>query len=218
LRANSKLIAALMTALLAAAVPSATLATVVINIERATLTAAPGDSVMYLTAFVTDIDNSNERLNAYTVVIDAPGFTPDGVRFVIPGSDFGLAGRPAAPHPYVFKDFETVPPIENFSSTYNRLQFGATAVAPEDEVDVGVGLDGLIRIGVFIPANWHPSSYPSALPLVVDPRVTTFWGLDGPVIALPGQEGGIFILPEPSASALLLVPSLALRRRPRRTA
>jgi hypothetical protein len=109
----------------------------------------------------------------------------------------------------------TVPPIENFSSTYNRLQFGATAVGVDDEVDVGLGHDGLIRIALFIPANWNPP-LPIVFPLVVDPTATSLAGLGAPIVATAGLPGGIFIFPEPCAAAVLLVSSLALLRRRRR--
>jgi hypothetical protein len=215
MRRNFRLAAALVTGVLAAAVPSVTSAVVIINIENQTPTATSSDSVLYLTVYATDVDNSNERLNAYIIAIDGPNFTPDGVRFVVPGSDFGRAGIPAAPHPYVFKDFATVPPIENYNSTYNRLQFGAFAVGDEDEVDVGSGHDGLLRIGVFFPANWYPLHGLPIFTLVVDPRATSLAGLGSPIVAVPGQAGVIAVVPEPSAAALLLLSSLALLRRRR---
>jgi hypothetical protein len=211
MRKNVALAAALVTALVAV-VPSPTLATVVINIENTVPHSAGTDTVLYLTAFATDVDNSKERLNAYTIAIDGPDFTPDGVRFLVPGSNFGQAGIPTFPRPYVFKDLETVPPIENFSSTYNRLQIGATAVAAEDEVDIDDTHNGLIRIPVFVPAN---TRFKPVYRLVVDPNATSLAGLGAPILAVPGQPGFIAVVPEPSAAALLLLPSLALLRRRR---
>jgi hypothetical protein len=109
----------------------------------------------------------------------------------------------------VFGALETIPPIENFGSTASRLQFGAVAVAQEDEVNITNARNGLIRIPIIIPANPTPGFYE----LVVDPTALSLAGKGPPIVATPGPPGGFFI-PEPASVGLLgLGGLLALRRR-----
>ena len=105
---------------------------------------------------------------------------------------------------------ETIPPIENFGSTYNRLQFGATAIGQEDEVNVDELHNGFIKFSVFVPGNAPGGAYT----MTVDPTALSLAGQGPPIVAMPGQPGGFFI-PEPSAAPLLLFSSLALLRRRR---
>src|SRR6186997_1250806 len=123
----------LVAALLAAAVPSVVSGAVRVDFGTSTSQHVGTDTLVSIEVFGTDLDGSDERLNAYTIAIDASVTPGSGVGFVVPGSSFGTAGRPTN-HPYVFKDMETIPPIENFGSTPQRLQFGATAIGQEDEV------------------------------------------------------------------------------------
>ena len=200
----------LIAALLAGALPS--LASAAVAIDMPIQIRQPGDAVYTFEVWARDLDGSDERLNAYTIAIDGAGFTPDGVRFVVPGSSFGVAGRPTE-HPYVFQDMETIPPIENFGSTYNRLQFGATTIGQEDEVNINDLHNGFLKFSVFVPGN----APPGISPITVDPRALSLAGLGAPIVAVPGSPGGFFF-PEPSAAALLMFPSLALLRRRRLSA
>jgi hypothetical protein len=201
----------LVAALLAAVVPSLASAAVQVNIGGPSSQQVVGsDTIVSFEVFATDLDGSNERLNAYTIAIEASSSPASGVGFVVPGSSFGTAGRPTA-HPYVFKDLETIPPIENFGSTPTRLQFGATAIAQEDEVNIDSAHNGFLKVSVRIPATAGFGT----LTLAVDPRALSLAGLGAPIVATPGNPGVIFY-PEPSAAALLLFPSLALLRRTRR--
>src|SRR3954467_9157691 len=90
--------------LLALAAPSLAPAAVTINISPFAVPPATGtDGVVYLEVFGTDVDGSNERLNAYTIVVQGAGTgadgkpfgDPNGFRFVLPppNSTFGVAGR-----------------------------------------------------------------------------------------------------------------------------
>jgi hypothetical protein len=203
--------------LVAAAIPLTTSAAVVVNIGGPITEENVGtDRVVTFEVFGTDTDGSNERLNAYTIAINGfgPSFGANGVHFVVPGSNFGAAGKPTV-HPYVFKDLDPIPPVENFSSTPTRLQFGATAIGQEDEVNVDNSHDGFLRFQVLIPANAARGVYVFA----VDPAALSLAGLGAPIVATPGQLGTLLVdIPEPSAAALLLLPTVALLRRARRPA
>jgi hypothetical protein len=201
--------------LIAAAIPLTTSAAVVVNIGGPSTEGNVGtDRVVTFEVFGTDTDGSNERLNAYTIAINGfgPNFGANGVHFVVPGSNFGAAGKPTG-HPYVFKDLDPVPPVENFGSTPTRLQFGATAIGQEDEVNIDNTHDGFLRFSVVIPANAPPGIYGFG----VDPTALSLAGLGAPIVAMAGPPASFF-LPEPSAAALLLLPTLALLRRARRPA
>jgi hypothetical protein len=200
-------------ALMAAAVPSITSAAVVVNISQPMFAENIGsDRAVVFDVFGTDVDGSSERLNAYTIAINGSGNgfgTSGGVHFLVPGSNFGTAGQPAA-HPYVFKDLDPVPPIENFNSTPSRLQFGATAIGQLDEINIDNTRNGFLRFWVLIPDNAPPGGYV----FTVDPTALSLAGLGAPIVATPGQAGLLFVdIPEPSAAALLPIPALALRRR-----
>ena len=200
----------LVAALLVAAVPGVASAAVQVNIGVTFIPQVGPDALYTFEVFGTDLDGSNERLNAYTVAIDGVGFRPDGIRFVVPGPSF-TAGRPSV-NPYVFKDMQTIPPIENFGSTPQRLQFGATAIGQDDEVDIDPTHNGFLKFSVLVPRNTPSGVYP----LVVDPRALSLAGLGAPIVAVPGTFGVVIVGPEPSAAALLVFPSLALLRRTRR--
>ena len=212
-----------ITTLVAAAGPLAAVAAVTINLAPSSLppTQSGTDTINYVEVFGTDLDGSNERLNAYTIAIQGfgTGFgDPNGVRFVVPppNSTFGVAGRPTE-HPYVFKDFETIPPIENFNSTPSKLQFAATAVGQNDAVDIDPTHNGFLRFGVVIPANAPPGTWTIAV------TTNSLAGLGPPIVSTPGTPATIVFFPvppdpnspEPSAAALLLFPTVALLRRRR---
>jgi MYXO-CTERM domain-containing protein len=179
-----------------------------------TITPPVADQTLRIEVFGTDLDGSNERLNAYTIALQGAGTgggkafgDATGVRFSVPGSTFGTAGRPTD-HPFVFKDLETIPPIENFSSTTSKLQFASTAVGQEDEVNVDPTHNGFIAAPLIIPAGAAPGVY--TLSIVT----TSLAGLGAPIVSTPGTPLTITIVPEPAAMGLVLVGGLfALRRR-----
>jgi hypothetical protein len=194
--------------------PAFASAAVILNIENLTVTDTSAQQTVFVTLFGSDATSDNERMNAYTIAVNGTGNGfggANGVRFQVPaGSNFGAAGRPTAPHPYVFGGLDPVPPVENFSSTAGRLQFGATAINQEDEVNVGTGLDGFIRLPVIIPAGATPGVYT----LTIDPAATSLAGLGAPIVATPGQAGTITVVPEPASLGLIALGGLfALRRR-----
>jgi len=164
--------------------------------------------------FGNDVTNEDEHLNAYTIAVQGGGSTGGkafgdaaGVRFVVPAGSFGTAGRPTA-HPYVFKNLDTIPPIENFSSTTSKLQFAATAVEQTDEAHITPTLNGFIAMPILIPANTAPGVY--TLSVVT----TSLAGTGAPIVSTAGAPATITILPEPATMGLVLVGGLfALRRR-----
>ena len=202
--------------------PAFASAAVVLNIENTTVDATDGlAKTAFVTVFGTDATNDNERMNAYTIAINGTGTdgsnafgSANGVKFQVPGSNFGAAGKPTAPHAYVFSALDPVPPVENFSSTASRLQFGATAINQDDEVNVGPGLDGFIRIPIVIPAGAKSGVYT----LTIDPTATSLAGVGAPIVATPGQAGTLtvtgVVVPEPASLGLIALGGLfALRRR-----
>jgi len=213
-----KLALALLIAMLLTAAPSVTRAAVIINISPLNYPPTPTgtDTVAFFEVFGTDVTAENEHLNAYTIAIQGVGTgadgkpfgDPNGVRFQVPGLSFGVAGRPTD-HPYVFKDLDTIPPIENFSSTPSKLQFAATAIGQDDEVDVDLTHNGFLRFGVIIPADFRFGTY------TITVTTTSLAGRGAPIVSTPGQPAVIAVIPEPTASALLLAPALALLRRRR---
>jgi hypothetical protein len=189
-------------------VPSAASAVVMVNVEQATYATMPFDQVVYLEAFLTDLDNSNERLNAFTLALDGVGFSQTGVRFL------PQPGVPTA-HPYVFKDFPGIVP-EDMLSTPTRFQTGAGIPTLEGEANVSPTLNGLVRIPLFIPANFQVGASPVVVSIVPHMTESAFgWQGAQPILAVAGPPGGLVIVPEPAAAALALVPALALRRRRR---
>ena len=194
--------------------PAFASAAVILKIENSTVTDVSAQQTVFVTLYGEDATGDNERMNAYTIALNGtgPGFgSANGVRFQAPTTgNFGAAGKPTAPHPYVFGALDPVPPVENFSSTASRLQFGATAINQEDEVNVGNGLDGFLRVPVIIPAGATPGVYT----LSIDPAATSLAGLGAPIVATPGAAGTITVVPEPASLGLIALGGLfALRRR-----
>ena len=118
------------------------------------------EQTVFFEVYVRDLDNTNEQLNTFVLEIEAPQFSPEGVRIRPP-----VNRRFPEPtiHPYVFQGFPGVEP-EDFNSTYNVIRVAASLLNNEDEVDVANARNGLVRIPVIIPANAVPTFYP----IVVD--------------------------------------------------
>jgi|SoiMethySBSTD1v2_1073268.scaffolds.fasta_scaffold1232602_1 hypothetical protein len=186
-------------------------AAVVINVESKTVdtSGATGDTTVPVEVFGVNADGGDERLNAYTIALDGASFAAGGIRFTVPGASFGTGGRPTV-NPFVFKDMETIPPIENFGSTPQRLQFGSTAIGQEDEVNVDPTHNGFIKLSVIVPKSTPAGVYS----LTVDPRALSLAGLGAPIVATPGAPGTITVVPEPASMGLIALGGvLFLRRR-----
>jgi hypothetical protein len=178
--------------------------------NKITVDKPSADLNLRIEVFGVDTDGSNERLNAYTIALQGVGNgfgDATNIRFSVPGSTFGIPGRPTE-HPFVFKDLETIPPIENFSSTPSKLQFASTAVGQEDEVDITPNLNGFIAAPLVIPATVAPGIYTLTI------STTSLAGQGAPIVSTPGVPLTIEVVPEPATMGLVLVGGLfALRRR-----
>ena len=172
------------------------------------------DQTIRVEVFGNDVTSEDEHLNAYTIAVQGAGSSggkafgdATGVRFVVPAGSFGTAGRPTA-HPYVFKNLDTIPPIENFSSTTSKLQFASTAVEQTDEANITDTLNGFIAMPILIPAGKAPGVY--TLTVVT----TSLAGNGAPIVSTPGVPATITITPEPASLGLVVIGGLfALRRR-----
>ena len=200
----------LFTLLVVALCPVAARATVVINVEQIVSVPTGADQTVYIEVFLRDLDNTNEQLNAFSLALDAPLFSPNGIRFGPPEN--GSFPTPVG-HPYVFGAFSGVVP-EDFGSTYNRIQVGAGTSGQTQNVDVTDALNGLVRIPIIIPAN-APWTFN---PVVVDIGPSTaFAGAGAPIVRTAGVSGGLVTIPEPtSAGTLLAAVAAAALSRPRR--
>ena len=197
--------------------PAFVSAAVTINMPSPnTVTATGADQTIRIEVFGTD-DGTVQNLNGYTIAVQGAGTSLDGkafgsaqgVRFSFPanGASFGTAGRPTV-HPYVFKDLELPPPVENFGSTGDKLQFASTVVGGTDEQDIDAGHNGFISMPIVIPANAAPGTYTLSV-------VTTSLGSAGaPIASTAGTPATLIVVPEPASLGLVALGGLfALRRR-----
>jgi hypothetical protein len=191
-------------------------AVVQINVDRLDgVIPTAAQQTVYVDVFGVDMDNTDERLNTYTISVNGVGFSGTGnaPRFSFPAGGTGSLGsivRPSAAHPFVFGGLDTIPPIESFGSNAGRLQFASNTVEQTDEVNLSALRNGFIRLPVIIPANATPGTYP----LVVDLSGTQLAGLGAPVVATLGTQGSVTIVPEPASLGLIVLGGLlTLRRR-----
>jgi hypothetical protein len=187
--------------------PAFAQAVVRVNIERIDVIPTGAAQTVFLDVFGVDLDNSNEQLTAFTVGIDAPTFSANGVRFDIPGT--GLLPKPGAAHPFVFSDFAGVE-VDDFGSTFNRIQGGSALAGSTQQTNLSDLRNGLVRLPILIPANAAPGVYA----ITLDPTVLDLAGQGPPVVAVPGDVGQITIVPEPASLGLVVLGGLlTLRRR-----
>jgi hypothetical protein len=202
-------------ALVLAAAPSFAAGAVVVNIVPVSQTFYNLQSEWKFEVYGADLTGDDERLSEYTLVVQGTGTgangTPfgnaSGARFAVPtGSTFGLAGRPTV-HPYVFKDFQPIPPIEMLPSSPSRVVMLAEAIGPDEEADIDGSHDGLFRVTVVISNDSVPTTYTLAVTSV------SLTGRGPPIVATAGPPLTFAVVPEPSAAVVLVVPALALLRR-----
>jgi hypothetical protein len=201
------------------------LATVVRSVCGAAVTVRPesvqfpggaGDRIVTLDVYAFNPDASeNERLNGFAIVLEAPNFSPTGVRFLIPPVDPRLGSilidMPSQAHPYVFADYRGMGPVDPaLMSDYNTVLAYDALPRAGQEADLSEARNGFARVNVLVPAGSPAGDYP----IFLDPELTML-GSAGPNIPIVLGFGGLF-LPEPGAAGLLLVASPAVMRRGRR--
>ena len=183
--------------------PSSAWAVLAVHVESRTRAPSSQDEIVLLDIFARDLDGSDEQLNAFTFGLNLLSPRQPGVRFLpgvfLPGSN-----------PHVFRDFTAGEP-ELLAASDSRLVIGARIPAGRG-VNVTNDAGGLARVQLFVPAGF--SDYAT---VTFDPFSANFTGTRGTVIAVPGDAGGVGVLPEPSAALTAIVAAATLlRRRPAR--
>ena len=187
--------------------PAFASAVVRINIERIDVVPNGTAQTVFLDVFGEDLDNANEQLAAFTIGIDAPTFSPTGVRFAPPGT--GTLPKSSAAHPFVFSDFAGVE-VEDFGSDFKRIQGGSGLAGSTQQVNLSDLRNGFLSIPVLIPANAAPGTYA----ITLDPTVTDLAGQGPVVVTVAGTPGQVTIVPEPASLGLVVLGGLlTLRRR-----
>ena len=181
----------------------------------------PTQQTVLAEIFGTDLDGADERLTAVTIRAIGEGFstttTGSAPRFQFPTP--ASAARPTQ-HPYVFglgeggPASEIQPPVENFGTQPNRLQFGITVVGQDDEVNIvnppNGHRDGFIKVPIIIPANATPGTYS----IRIDLSGSQIAGAGAPITVQAGPAATFTIVPEPASMGLIVLGGLlALRRR-----
>jgi hypothetical protein len=200
--------------------PAAALA--VVTVQPESVTAAPNgrDQIVTFEVFATNPnDSENERLNAYTISLEAPTFgaTGNAPRFIIPPAD-QLTGvisfaEPTA-HPYVFGDYPGNGPVDPAGlSDFNTVLLSAALGGTGQEANISNNRNGFAKIQVLIPAGMPAGLYPINIPQPAEGGFLSL-GSAGTQIVAVGAPGLIGPLPEPAAAGVLAsLGALALRRR-----
>jgi hypothetical protein len=193
------------------------LASAVITVRPSTMTASPGDAIR-LDIFAdptTLAAGFNERLNAFTMTVEAPEFGPPGGNrpwFVIPPPDpagYFSFDRPDLMHEYVFGNVPSARPYDpNGMSTYNIVFIAGVLDPPAQGVDIGMVRNGFARLYVFWPASTTFGVYT----IRVGNDFLSLGG-DGGMIEATGGVGTIAIIPEPASLGIAAAAFLILRRR-----
>jgi hypothetical protein len=177
------------------------------------------DQIVTIEIFATNPDAAeNERLNAFTIALEAPSFRESGnsaPRFVIPPAD-PVTGAIwfAEPtwHPYVFGAYPGNGPVDPAGlSDFDTVLLSAALGGAGQEADINDSRNGFAKVSVFIPADMPYGFYA----ITLNPSFLSLGGAGAPITAVPGV-GGFVYLPEPAAACLVAsVGLLALRRRRR---
>ena len=151
----------------------------------------------------------NERLNAYTMTVSAPGFSgPNAPSFVVPSNyTFDLPTG----NPYVFGPSD--PPFDPTSGSNRSLIFLSATASNPAEVDITEARNGFGRVFIRMPENPHIGNYT----LRVDQDFLSLGTAGATPIEAIGGTGFIHVIPEPASLALLAAAALFAPRR-RRTA
>ena len=202
---------------LIASFPTVASAVVTIRVDPGEYTYNGQDQVVSWEVFATnDNPTENERMNAFTLQLELPNATPDGIRFLIPPQDERgwIKYEPTTEHPYVFAGIPNSGTFDpSRGSDYNTVRLAGVVDDQFATADISPSRSGLAKIDVFIPKN-----SPFWGTMVLEPRFSQMAGPDGeiPVVGAPTAWA---VLPEPaSLGAAALAAPLMLRRRRVRTA
>jgi hypothetical protein len=194
--------------------PASAWGVVTVQLDRVVVAGpVPYDQTVSLEAFATNPDDAqDERLNAYTIALDAPAFRPDGVRFVVPPPDAASGTIPFAlptAHPYVFGAYPGNGPVDPAGqSDFDTVLLSAALGGAGQEVNLSSTLNGFATVRVLVPANTV-----GIFPVNLDLQFLSL-GSAGPSIAAIPASGFITVGPEPGCLGELAVAGLlALRRR-----
>ena len=193
--------------------PALASAAITAHVDPGTYTYNGQDQVVSWEVYVTDSDPAAvQHVNAFTLQVDVPQFTADGIRFVIPPRN----ERGWTPfdenvkYPYLFAGFpDNGPEDPSNGSDYNTVRLSGV-ITTNDTADVSPSGSGLGRVDVFVPKDspfWGTA--------VFKPEVSMLAGTNNEVYPVTGQVGAFTVLPEPASLAALALaaPLLLLRRR-----
>jgi hypothetical protein len=189
-------------------------AVVTVKPENVTVTPNGSDQTVSIEVFATNPDDSeNERLNAYTISLDAPTFAASGnaPHFIIPSS-FAFADPTA--HPYVFAAFPGNGPVDPAGlSDFKTVLLSAALGGTGQEANISNNLNGFAKIQVMVPAGTPAGVYPINIPQPAEGGFLSL-GSAGPSIVAVGAPGLLTVAPEPGSLGLIAIGGLlALRRR-----
>jgi len=196
--------------------PAVASAVVTIRVDPGEYTYNGEDQVVSWEVFATnDNPTENERMNAFTLQLELPNATPNGIRFLIPPQDERgwVEYAPITEHPYVLAGIPNSGTFDpSRGSDYNTVRLAGVVDDPNATADISPSRSGLAKIDVFIPKN-----SPFWGTMVLEPQMSQMAGPNG-VIPVVGQSATWSVLPEPSAlgAAALAAPLMLRRRRARR--
>jgi hypothetical protein len=201
--------------------PAATRAVVTVRPEVTNVVQSGADQIATIEVFATNPDDAeNERLNAYTISLEAPTFraTGNAPRFIIPPADPAsgvIAFAEPTAHPYVFGAFPGNGPVDPAGlSDFDTVLLSAALGGTGQEANLSNNLNGFARIQVLIPAGTPEGVYPINIPQPAEGGFLSLGSAGTSIVAI-GAPGLIFT-PEPCTLGLLApLGLLALRRRHR---
>jgi len=207
-----------LTVALFALLPAAARAAIIAHVDPGTYTYNGQDQVVSWEVYVTDSDpNAVQHATAFTLEINVPEFTADGIRFLIPPKDNRgwVHYDENVKYPYIFPgDPDSAPFDPSGGSDYNTARL-AGVIWTTGTSDVSPSGTGLGRIDVFVPKDspfWGTAHFTP----VVSQLAGGTPGHDE-VYFVSGEQASFTALPEPTTlgALALAAPVLLLRRRNR---
>jgi hypothetical protein len=166
--------------------------------------------------YVTDSDpNAVQHATAFTLEMNVPEFSANGIRFLIPPKDNRgwVHYEENVKYPYIFPgDPESAPFDPSGGSDYDTARM-AGVIWTTGTSDVSTTGTGLGRVDVFVPKDspfWGTAHFTP----VVSQLAGGVGGVDE-VYLVTGQQASFTALPEPASlgALALAAPLLLLRRR-----